>query len=82
MIRLLLFCISLILYLMHCIISLLAQILLFYTLDHTEPKMEVQVEQVQCVFKDPQASSCEDANIVGSRKALVHYTTIIDFVLN
>jgi hypothetical protein len=35
-----------------------------YTLDHAKPKMKIQVEQVQWVFGDIQASSCEDANIV------------------
>jgi hypothetical protein len=47
MIRLLLFCISLIFQLMHCIILLLAHIWFFYTLDHAEPKLEVQAEQAQ-----------------------------------
>jgi hypothetical protein len=47
MIRLLLFCISLILHLMHYIILLLAHIRLFHTLDHAEPKQEVHVEQAQ-----------------------------------
>jgi hypothetical protein len=32
--------------------------------DHTELKMEIQAEQVQWVFGGPQASSCEDDNIV------------------
>jgi hypothetical protein len=32
--------------------------------DHAEPKTEIQVEQVQRIFKGPQVSSCEDANIV------------------
>jgi hypothetical protein len=32
--------------------------------DHAEPKAKIQAEQVQWVFGDPQASSCEDANIV------------------
>jgi hypothetical protein len=31
--------------------------------DHMEPKTENQTEQVQWVFGDPQASSCEDTNI-------------------
>jgi hypothetical protein len=47
MIRLLLFCIALILHLMHCIILLLAHIRLFYTLDHAELKPEAQAEQAQ-----------------------------------
>jgi hypothetical protein len=29
-----------------------------------EPESEFQVEQVQWTFEEPQASSCEDANIV------------------
>jgi hypothetical protein len=29
-----------------------------------EPKLEFQAEQVQGVFGGPEASSCEDANIV------------------
>jgi hypothetical protein len=33
--------------------------------DQTEPKTEIQAEQVQWVFGGAQASSCEDANIVG-----------------
>jgi hypothetical protein len=31
--------------------------------DHVEPKMKNQVEQVQWVFEDPQVSSCEDTDI-------------------
>jgi hypothetical protein len=33
-------------------------------MDHVEPNMEIQVQQVQGVFGGPQASSCKDANIV------------------
>jgi hypothetical protein len=33
-------------------------------MDHAESKTEIQVLQVQWVFGGPQASSCEDANIV------------------
>jgi hypothetical protein len=33
-------------------------------MDHVEPKIEIQVQQVQGVFGGPQASSYEDANIV------------------
>jgi hypothetical protein len=39
--------------------------------------MKVQAEQVQWVFGGPQASSCEDANIVGSRQAPVHLTNAL-----
>jgi hypothetical protein len=37
----------LILHFMHCIISTLAHIQLFYTLDHAELESEVQTEQAQ-----------------------------------
>jgi hypothetical protein len=33
-------------------------------MDHVEPKTEIQVQQDWWVFGGPQASSCEDANIV------------------
>jgi hypothetical protein len=33
-------------------------------LDHVEPKTEIQAMQVRWVFRGPQASSCEDANII------------------
>jgi hypothetical protein len=32
--------------------------------DHVKPESEFQAEQVQRVFGGPQASSCQDANIV------------------
>jgi hypothetical protein len=32
--------------------------------DHAKLKLEFQVEQVQWVFGDPHALSCDDANIV------------------
>jgi hypothetical protein len=35
-----------------------------FTVDHAETKAEIQADQVQWVFGGPQASSCEDANIV------------------
>jgi hypothetical protein len=46
---LVLFCITLILHLMHCIILLLAHMWLFYTLDHVQAGLlsEIQEEQVQ-----------------------------------
>jgi hypothetical protein len=37
--------------------------LLHIRVDHVEPKTENQAEQVQCVFEDPQTSSCEGTNI-------------------
>jgi hypothetical protein len=37
--------------------------LLCIQVDHVEPKTENQAEQVQWVFGDPQASSCEDTDI-------------------
>jgi hypothetical protein len=38
--------------------------LLHIRVDHAEPKTEIKAEQVQWVFRGPQALSCEDANIV------------------
>jgi hypothetical protein len=37
--------------------------LLHIRVDHGETKIENQAEQVQWVFGDPQALSCEDTNI-------------------
>jgi hypothetical protein len=49
-------------------------------IDHAEPKIEVQVEQVQKVYGGAQATSSMDTNLaLGSRQALVYPTTIIDF---
>jgi hypothetical protein len=48
--------------------------LLHMRVDHVELESEFQAEQVQWAFGGPQASSCEEANIVGSRKAPVHLT--------
>jgi hypothetical protein len=47
---------------MHC--TILIMTIFAYTIDHVEPKSEIQAKQVQGVFGGPQASSCEDANIV------------------
>jgi hypothetical protein len=38
--------------------------ILHIRVDHVEPKTDNQTEQVQWVFGDPQASSCEDDNLV------------------
>jgi hypothetical protein len=38
--------------------------LLHMCVDHAEPKSKFRAEQVQWVFGGPQASSCEEANIV------------------
>jgi hypothetical protein len=35
-----------------------------YTVDHVELKSDIQAKQVQGVFGGPQASSCEDANVI------------------
>jgi hypothetical protein len=48
---------------MHCTMSISAYVCA-YAIDHVEPESEIKKEQVQGVFKGPQASSCEDANIV------------------
>jgi hypothetical protein len=37
--------------------------LLHIRVDHVEPKTKNQAEQVQWVFIDPQASSCENTDI-------------------
>jgi hypothetical protein len=34
-----------------------------FTVDHAEPKPEIQAEQVQWMFGGPQASNCEDTNL-------------------
>jgi hypothetical protein len=52
---------------------------LFYTLDHAEPQTEIQAEQVQWVFRGPQASSCDDANIVVIKANPGTSHPIIDF---
>jgi hypothetical protein len=52
-------------------------------IDQAEPKSEIQAEQVQGVFRGPQASSCEDANIVvikASSGAFNQYS--LSFILN
>jgi hypothetical protein len=38
--------------------------LLHMRVDYVKPESEFHVEQVRWVFEGPQASSCEDANIV------------------
>jgi hypothetical protein len=55
--------------------------LLLIQVDHMEPKTKNQAKQVQWAFGAPQASSCEEANIVGSRQAPVHITTFLEFYL-
>jgi hypothetical protein len=45
---------------MHC--TILIMTIFAYTIDHVEPKMKIQAEQVQRVFEGPQASSSEDTN--------------------
>jgi hypothetical protein len=34
-----------------------------YAIDHVDPKIEIQAEQVQRVLEGPQASSGEDTNL-------------------
>jgi hypothetical protein len=50
-------------------------------MDHVEPKTEIQVQQVQGVFKGPQASSCEDANIVVTKESPNAFNPILEFCL-
>jgi hypothetical protein len=57
--------------------------LLHMRVDHAELKTKIQAEQVQCVFRGPQASSCEDANIIminASPSAFNQY--FLSFILN
>jgi hypothetical protein len=57
--------------------------LLHILVDRVEPRMEDQAEQVQWVFRDPQASSYKDSNnFLGSRQAPVHLTTFVEFCLS
>jgi hypothetical protein len=44
---------------LHCVIVTIFA----YTIDHVEPKTEIQAEQVQRMFEGPQASSGEDTNL-------------------
>jgi hypothetical protein len=46
---------------MHC--TILIMTIFAYTIDHVEPKTEIQAEQVQRVFEGPQASSGEYTNL-------------------
>jgi hypothetical protein len=46
---------------MHC--TSVIVIIFAYTIDHVEPKTEIQVEQVQRVLEGPQASSGEDTDL-------------------
>jgi hypothetical protein len=56
--------------------------LLHMRVDHAEPKMEFQAEQIQWAFGGPQASNVVDANIAfGSRQVPMHLTTILEFYL-
>jgi hypothetical protein len=52
-----------------------------YMMDHVEPKTEIQVQQVQGVFEGPQASSCEDANIVVTKESPGAFNPILEFCL-
>jgi hypothetical protein len=52
-----------------------------YALDHAEPKTKIQVEQVQWVFRGPQASSCEDANIIVIKASPEASNPILEFCL-
>jgi hypothetical protein len=47
---------------MHCTSQLLPSFA--YALDHAEPELEFQAEQVEWAFGGRQVTSCEDANIV------------------
>jgi hypothetical protein len=51
------------LHIMHCTMLISVHVCAC-AIDHVEPEPEIKKEQVQGVFGGPQASSCEDANIV------------------
>jgi hypothetical protein len=54
--------------------------LLHMRVDHEESGLEFEAEQVQWVFRGPQASSGEDTNIAfGSRQAPVHLINALVF---
>jgi hypothetical protein len=53
--------------------------------DYVKPESEFHVEQVRWVFEGPQASSCEDANIVMikvSTGASNHYSWVLFIILS
>jgi hypothetical protein len=65
---------------MHCTMLCSAH-LYSYTLDHVEPKSQIQAEQVQWVFGGPQASSCEDANIIVIKSSPGASNLVLEFFL-
>jgi hypothetical protein len=52
---------------------------MYIRVDHVEPESEFQVEQVQWVFGGPQASSCQDTNIVVIKSSSGASPPILDF---
>jgi hypothetical protein len=58
--------------------------LLHMRVDHAELKLGFQMEQVQWAFRGPQASSCEEANIIvikASFDAFNHATYLLSSIL-
>jgi hypothetical protein len=55
--------------------------LLHIQVDHTELGSGFQAEQVQWTFGEPQASSCEDANIIVIKASLGASNPILAFCL-
>jgi hypothetical protein len=51
-------------------------------MDHVEPNTEIQVQHVWLVFGGPQASSCEDANIVVTKASPGASNPILEFCYN
>jgi hypothetical protein len=47
--------------------------------DHAESESKFQMEQVQWVFKGPQASTCQDTNIVVIKASPGASPPILDF---
>jgi hypothetical protein len=54
---------------MYCTMSISAHICA-YAIDHVEPESGIKKEQVQGALGGPQASSCDDANIVVIKASL------------
>jgi hypothetical protein len=58
--------------------------LLHMRVDHAKSESEIQVKQVQWVFGGPQASSCEDTNIIvikPSSSAFNHTPCLLSSIL-
>jgi hypothetical protein len=65
-----------------CIILFNCGHLLHMRVYHAEHKSKIQAKRVQTEYDGPPATSCMDTNLaIGSRQALVHQTTVLEFCL-